>query len=320
VLVFIPHLGYASWFVLAATIIIIVCSLVTCGMRRTLVSRRAHRKRIQENAEMSGENYFARKAVQEAVLPRAESPPPLSGSVSPHTEKMMGYSSFAARPNPAMDDRAPLNPSTLSFRTAPSVRSDRGGYGNGRAGGIGRRPSRDQFGNPIPNDPYMGPDSDLVPPPLRPKGSSGSLGSQGSGRSMGPPGLYPRGRNGRGPSRGGYPPRGGPMRGGPGMRGPPPGWNGDRGRGGMMAGRGGPMMGRPGGSPIYDENVTYGQAADGRYRSPGPFNGQARSASPSPPLPAANGSPVDNQVNYRAISPPSNLDRRSPGDLQLSDQ
>jgi hypothetical protein len=85
-------------------------------------------------------------------------------------------------------------------------------------------------------------------------------------------------------------------------------------------GRGGAMMGRPGGSPDYDENVPYGRSPDGRYRSPGPFNGPPTSASPSPPLPMGNGSPVDNQLNYRAISPPSNLDRRSPSDLPLSDQ
>ncbi|KAK9236389.1 SUR7/PalI family-domain-containing protein [Lipomyces kononenkoae] len=51
ILLFIPHLNWGGWIVLAATVVIAVCSLILCTMRRTLSSRKAMRKRIFESAE-----------------------------------------------------------------------------------------------------------------------------------------------------------------------------------------------------------------------------------------------------------------------------
>ncbi|KAJ8098617.1 SUR7/PalI family-domain-containing protein [Lipomyces tetrasporus] len=51
ILLFIPHLAWGGWIVLAATVIIAVCSLILCTMRRTLSSRKAMRKRIFESPE-----------------------------------------------------------------------------------------------------------------------------------------------------------------------------------------------------------------------------------------------------------------------------
>ncbi|KAK9387875.1 SUR7/PalI family-domain-containing protein [Lipomyces mesembrius] len=51
ILLFIPHLNWGGWIVLASTVVIAVCSLILCTMRRTLSSRKAMRKRIFESAE-----------------------------------------------------------------------------------------------------------------------------------------------------------------------------------------------------------------------------------------------------------------------------
>lgn len=303
ILLFVPHMAWGGWIVLAATILIIASSIVTCAMRRTLVSRKARKKRIAENAEMSGQNYYENMAQQRAVnntipppqpdLPRAESPPPMSGTTM--GEKGAQFAAFEMnRPNTGprsrdgdmmgspMDDRAPLNPT-------PSVRSGstgRGGpYMNGdmpppmpMAGrpsmdsqGRPRRPSRDEYGNPLP------------PPGLRHQGSQGSLGSQSSygtrGRGRGGYGPPPRGqpgpRGGYGPPRGGYGSRGG-FRGGP----PPPGWNG-RGRGGYgpppggMAMRGPPRPPPPGyaNDPYYagPPPGSRGPASPTMDRAPDPY-------------------------------------------------
>lgn len=68
ILLFVPHLQWGGWIVLASTILITASGVVTCAMRRTLVSRKARKKRIAENAEMSGENFYNRQA-QETKIP-----------------------------------------------------------------------------------------------------------------------------------------------------------------------------------------------------------------------------------------------------------
>ncbi|KAK9469482.1 SUR7/PalI family-domain-containing protein, partial [Lipomyces arxii] len=54
ILLFIPHLAWGGWIVLGATVIIALCSLILCTMRRTLSSRKAMRKRIFDNGDIEG--------------------------------------------------------------------------------------------------------------------------------------------------------------------------------------------------------------------------------------------------------------------------
>ena len=61
VLLFIPHLSFGSYLVLTATIMLAISCVVTFAMRRTIVGRKARQKRIAENAEMSGENFYNRE-------------------------------------------------------------------------------------------------------------------------------------------------------------------------------------------------------------------------------------------------------------------
>ena len=75
ILLFVPHLQWGGWIVLASTILITASGIITCAMRRTLVTRKARKKRIAENAEMNGENYYSRQNTEpkytEASLPNA---------------------------------------------------------------------------------------------------------------------------------------------------------------------------------------------------------------------------------------------------------
>lgn len=94
ILLFTPHLSAGTWIVLASVILLLLGSIVSCGMRRTLISRKARRKRIAENAEMSGENYYARQN-QKMAISRIDSPPTLSGaSGSPFKEEAPVFGSY----------------------------------------------------------------------------------------------------------------------------------------------------------------------------------------------------------------------------------
>lgn len=311
ILLWVPHMQWGGWIVLGATILIIASSIVTCAMRRTLVSRKARKKRIAENADMNGANYYDALAQQrmmnDDVLPKAESPPPLSGSTAAEKSEGQQYATYEVKREGGTshgdDDRTPLNP-TASIRST----SANGDPGARRPYGVENAPpmpaggpmTRDQYGNVVTVARAAG---------LRRQHSQGSLNSN---RSNG----YARGRGGYGPpprgygpprGRGGFGPRGG-FRGGP----PPPGWNG-RGRGGygppppgMMMGRGGGP--RPGPPPGYGSDHSYGsrdQYSSAPSRSPreqhdqfiaGPFIGQAiemdeRTGSPQrPPFPHTNNS------------------------------
>ncbi|KAJ4992724.1 hypothetical protein SVAN01_01770 [Stagonosporopsis vannaccii] len=307
ILLFVPHVAWGGWIVLAATIIIVASGIVTCAMRRTLVSRKARKRRIAENDEMNGQTYYANRPSEARVtteFPKAESPPPLSNDTMSSGLKDNEYASFELQKQHSPEDMTPLNQRNPSLKTNSSAGRDgsdsivspmRGPSGRGRQ-------PIDQYGNPIPpmpQDQYM--------------------------MNAGPGGPG-RGRGGPMRGRGGYPPRGAPYgvpgRGGfagprGGMRGPPPpGWQG---------GRGGPMRGGPGGMgpgpmgrgappPGYN---NYSQGPPPREQSP--YGQGNRGASPQPPL--AIGQAIE--MDSRTGTPPVNQNqpqnyglRESDGDVQ----
>lgn len=270
ILIFVPHVSWGGWIVLAATILIIASMVLTCAMRRTLVSRKARKKRIAENAEMSGENYYHQRAAVDmnmvntplgppstigtmSEFPKAESPPPMP-TISPNSETAGDFASFDIEKKMSGDERMPLS----GNGAAPGRgRSSSGGW---RGPGMGPMNdpygppmgrSRDPYGPGAPPNPAMGPGMGMMAAGmgagLRRQSSDNSMGSRGSSTRGGPPPFYGRGRGGY-PQRGGYPPRGAPYGRGS-MRGGPMGYGGP-GRGGPMGyggpGRGGPMMGRGG--------------------------------------------------------------------------
>ncbi|KAJ4384248.1 hypothetical protein N0V86_001095 [Didymella sp. IMI 355093] len=290
ILLFVPHVAWGGWIVLGATIIIVASGIVTCAMRRTLVSRKARKRRIAENDEMNGQAYYANRPSDARVtteFPKAESPPPMSNDTMSSAMKDNEYASFELSKQRSSEDRTPLNQRNPSLKTNssagregsdPMVAPMRGPSGRGRQ-------PVDQYGNPIPPMPQ---DQYMI-----------NAGPGGPGR----------GRGGPMRGRGGYPPRGAPYgvpgRGGfgaprGGMRGPPPpGWQG--GRGGPM--RGGPSgmgpgpMGRGAPPPGYN---NYNQGSPPREQPP--YGQGNRGASPQRVL--AIGQAIE--MDSRTGTPPVN--------------
>ena len=293
ILLFVPHLAWAGWIVLGSTILITASGVVTCAMRRTLVSRKARKKRIAANADMNGESYYSGQDTH-----RAESPPPLDAQSTapmvngaPGADKLPNFTTYDAKdPRVMEEERIPLNTRTPSNRTVPSSGTrpeasedgyDRyGGPGRGGLGGIrgGRggqyNGPRDEYGNPLPPSNAFGP----IPPGaiemgLRRQYSNETMNSQGSrrrGRGGYPPRSY--GRGGYGPGRGsGINGNGRAMPMGP-AGGPPPDYGNY------------PPQGR--GVPAQYNRDMSGPAPYGRDPS---ASGYGRRASPGPPSAAGYG-------------------------------
>ncbi|KAH5437242.1 hypothetical protein HBI32_024140 [Parastagonospora nodorum] len=308
ILLFVPHVAWGGWIVLAATIIIVASGIVTCAMRRTLVSRKARKKRIAENEDMNGQTYYANRATAattQSEFPKAESPPPFSGDVM-SGQQGNDFASFDMRKQNSPEDMTPLNQRNPSLKTVSSGGNGSDGLSPPQRGPSDRRHPIDQYGNPVPpmpNDAMM-----MMNGPPR--------GPPGPGRG----GLYrgrggPRGGPYGGGGRGGYgPPRGG-------MRGPPPpGWNG--GGRGMRPPQGvpmnGPGPGRGGPPPGYNNN-NYGPGPGGPPREVSPYGN--RGPPPTGPLPIPIGQAIE--MDNRTGTPPVNNNnnqnyglRESDGDVQ----
>ncbi|KAI9751893.1 MAG: hypothetical protein M4579_005850 [Chaenotheca gracillima] len=311
ILLFVPHLQFGGWLVLAATILIAASGVLTCAMRRTLVSRKARKKRIAENAEMNGENFYGNQPAPPAPPPLSAQPTAPMVNGSPGADKLPQFATFdvgaKGERRASNDDRMPLNP------TSPTAQSKNGGFTQGvemavidgserygdprtRAGSEppnrsrGYTGGRDEFGNPLPpSSAFGGPRRERSDPRLRHQNSDGTLSSP---RPGGPPPFGGRGR-------GGYPPNGRGGRGGSpgGWRGPPPNmppnnYSNDGSRGGFGGpGMGvgmGPMRGgrgQRGPPPGYGNGYGGGPPTQGGPygREQSPYANGPRRPSPGPP-------------------------------------
>jgi hypothetical protein len=279
ILIFAPHMAWGSYLVLDATILSAAGGLIACAMRRTLVNRKARAKRIAENAEMNGENFYARQAA-ETVAPLPLPAPIVSGG--PGADKLPSFATFEmankekGRTSDG-DERIPLTARTPTDRSpAAGATALNGGpddsYGgqqrmggppgmnNGRYNGP---PQRDEYGNIIPpQGAYGQPGIRRDPSQDRMRNGYGDGNFRGRG---GPPGSF-RGRGGPGYGRGGFNPN---MRGGYGPPGPgrggPNGMTGPMAAGALMrGGRGGPLGYPNGGGSTYR-----GESPGGSYGPPG---------------------------------------------------
>ncbi|KAH0553240.1 hypothetical protein GP486_006598 [Trichoglossum hirsutum] len=338
-LMFVPHVQWGGWIVLAATIIIAASGIITCAMRRTLVSRKARQRRIAQNPEMNGDNYRNRQNNQPTVpTPFGEPTAPMAnGTAGP--DKLPEFTTLVSDASQksdgiiSNDERIPLN-SRNPQNTSGDVGQGTGvvdvveRYGSPQRVGTGPGPGRgrggyggpvDDFGNPL----QPGLRRDPSDPRLRQQYSNGALGSSNSGGLPPFPGRgrgYPPNNNGRGYGRGGLtPPPGG-------YRGPtPPGINGGRGTGmgpvGGMVMMGGAPMGRGGqrgpppgynnwpagrGDPYGSEPSTttgFPYGPGNARKSPGPPSVPGYRG-PSPGLPGGPG-PYDDMYDQRPTGPES---------------
>lgn len=286
VLVFVPHMAWGSYIVLAATILVAISGLVSCAMRRTLVGRKDRQKRIAENAEMSGENYYNREASKAATTEVVRQPtvPIMAGNGN--DDSMPTFASFdgpnTQKSDQVSDERVPLTSRSPSERSRPHNPNNMGNTTEVTAAfnGPRRMGSRDQYGNPINDQP----DAYGV----RRGPSTERMNSRGRG-DMGPPGGYRGGRGGGGYGRGGYDGYGAPM----------------RGRGGYAAaGRGGygPRGGRGGYAPPPRGAYAAGGMRGGRtpppgYNTAGPYD---RRPSPADAYENQNLGPIDPPNTYGA--------------------
>jgi hypothetical protein len=309
VLLFAPHMAWGSYLVLAATILIAASGIVSCAMRRTLVSRKARKRRIAENAEMNGENYYNRQG-GDGTIPTATGSSTLMTSATA-VDKLPSFATFEVQKKEeerTSDERIPLTTRTptgnspITGEAIPLPQNDQ--YGQSRNGG----PPRDQYGNIIPGAYGSRSRDPSADPSLNRQYSENSINARGRGYGpRGRGGYPPNGRGGYGPPRGGYgAPRGG--------YGPPPrgGYGGYRGgmndplmAGGLAPGpssrgRGGPPPGYRGG---YDNRrPPYGRGASndgyavpppvGQYAAYNPENDSNLARAESPPPMSGFGSDV----------------------------
>lgn len=265
VLLFIPHMAVGSYLVLAATVLIAASGVIACAMRRTLVSRKARKRRIEQNAEMNGENFYNRQATTAPIPPVPENTVMMSGGAE--SDKLPSFATFEMQKSAAdrtSDERIPLTTMTPS-EASTNNRSGMGDqYGNSS-------PPRDQYGNPIPLTP-------LAAPGMRNPSSDPALNRQYSDPAMrGGRGMPYRGRGGYPPGRGGYGP---PPNGRGGYRG---GYGNPNARGGY--GPPGPYRGPPG--PPMNDGMAAGAMMRGGRGGPPPGYGRGgydnRSGSPGGP-------------------------------------
>lgn len=242
ILIFLPHVQWGGWIVLASTILIFISGIVVCGMRRQIVGKIARKKRIAENTEMNSNNYFAQAQPV---------PPPL-----PETQdKLSEFATFEVNhPAPQEGERIPLNPRVASppvqdeqsFTRSNTLRtegSDRSNYGPQPRGNgpLNSNSMGNAMGGPIRSqhsNPSISGSSGYGPSPSS-RGGGGYYGDRTYGGSPPMSGAY----DGPSQSRYGPPPLGpGGFRGGPP---PPPGAYDREPRRGPFPGYGtpGPMRG-----------------------------------------------------------------------------
>ncbi|KAI9740079.1 MAG: hypothetical protein M1818_004830 [Claussenomyces sp. TS43310] len=323
VLLFVPHMAWGSYIVLAATILIAASVVVSCAMRRTLVGRKARQRRIAENAEMNGENFYNRQAA-ESALPAPFPPPALPVMTGANAgDKAPSYATYeeTKAPERVSDERIPLTAST-PHNTSPEAAfgdqqegiplQDRyGGPPQMGQGDLGGPPKRDEYGNALPPQPPFGSRSrdhsqdsqyrnHAGPGNYRGRGGPNGMYRGRGGPNRGGPG-YPGGRGGYGPpnSRGGYSQS--PQRGPPGVNGRP--------NGPMSADA--PMRGGRGGPPAY--NNAYGPQNSRRAPSPGgsygPYGRRPSGNSPSPGGYSAGVAPAADFAAFQGRNPRDSLPR-----------
>ncbi|KAK2075156.1 hypothetical protein P8C59_009305 [Phyllachora maydis] len=118
VLVFVPHMAWGAYITLAAAILVAMAMVVACAMRRTIVSRKARKRRIAENAEMSGQNYYSRQAQTTATVALGGATQPAAPSISGANgaDMMPGFGSVEKDKSRSSDERIPLTAQTPSDR------------------------------------------------------------------------------------------------------------------------------------------------------------------------------------------------------------
>ncbi|RPB05409.1 pali-domain-containing protein [Choiromyces venosus 120613-1] len=213
ILIFLPHVQWGGWVVLGATILIAMAGIVMCGMRRTVVSKKARRKRIEDNAAMNGQEFYASQTLARERTAAA--------STTAQPDKIPEYATFEVNkttPGEPEGERIPLNPRSRTVSPPIPGTSSDGSFT--RSNTLTREPSDRSVGYGLaPRG--AGPLSRPMPTgQVRNQYSNGTL-QTGTSGSSGPYGVPPPQRGGYDRGYGGdvYGERGSPLGG---FRGPTP--------------------------------------------------------------------------------------------------
>lgn len=296
ILLFVPHLHWGGWIVLASTILITASGVVTCAMRRTLVSRKARKRRIAENAEMSGENFYNRQNTESRAF--ALSTP----TTAPKLPMVNGAPGADTLPSFTTYNK---ETGVDGYGNGPTTNGGPAGYRGGEGEMLGHTRSRsqgpyerDEYGNPLPSNVYG---AALQRGPSDPNVPQSPMDERAAGLPSGPRAGFapPRGRGV--PPRGGYGP---PRSGFGGARGG--GYHG-RGRGASLGTVGGGMVAggmatSPPGYPPHSRS----QSAD-RYGSQPDLRDQGFGGNPLPNVPLSTSPPAQGEpyIPRDQVSPES---------------
>lgn len=332
VLLFIPHIAWGAYITLAAAVLLLLSSVVSCAMRRTLVSRKALRNRVGGNPEMSGENFYNRQAqeannlaVSNAVLGTASDGTEMVPPIQPTIPSLDRKDTVGSEEQIPLTTQMAMSGEPYGYNNQ-GMSSDNitmtGAVPSAAVGAVGggipptrpnRPPSlqRDGYGNVMPygsmqRGPSMERMNNMSPAQ---RGRGGFRGGRGGGPgSYGPPGNAGYGRGGYGPppGRGGY---GGPMQynnGNRGRGGYGGGYGPPQGRGGFAGSGRGSQASPPPGYLYEGANNSYNNIAGSRGVSPAPGNGNGNSYygnGTPPPRSNSTGMNDANPANYEAYRP-----------------
>lgn len=111
VLLFVPHVGWAGWIVLVSTVLLALAGIFTCAMRRTLLSRQATTRRLEEDHPYSPDTFTTKEPIKEDYKSQATYAPSSTGESGHDHSNSMELSPLATD-----DDRHPLKP----MKSSPS--------------------------------------------------------------------------------------------------------------------------------------------------------------------------------------------------------
>ncbi|PHH76226.1 hypothetical protein CDD80_1712 [Ophiocordyceps camponoti-rufipedis] len=221
ILLFLPHLQFGAFLTLTATIVLGISGIASCTMRRAVLSRLAHRRRVEDNAEMSGENYHLDSISKPSFTSSTEPTLPVVGTVMSAVDSKPQFAAFeySSKANMA-GDMSPSSPGPPQYLASSNMYGDRppvraGAMGPLRGGGGMPTRGRGGFGSPLGRGGYPVATRGFgSPPPSRggfgsPPPGRGGYSSPGRGGAVGLPERVSPHEGGPGPPRAAIGARGG---------------------------------------------------------------------------------------------------------------
>jgi hypothetical protein len=115
ILLFVPHLDWGGWIVLAATVLIALFGVLLCIMRRTMSSRKAMKRRDNGNSELQNLNHFNNSS---AYMPDGGM---VYGGETIHKTPLNEFTELRYNNSLGTEENMPLTHRTVSGNYAPNT-------------------------------------------------------------------------------------------------------------------------------------------------------------------------------------------------------